>query len=111
MSTDVARLQIVSPEDHWLNRLATWLLIRWLKWRVAHMPPIDANMQCPACGHRSGEIKFVAEVQFADNKDGGIIHRCKICDANWAEKPIIRAADWVIELPVSRLRDDPMRKG
>jgi hypothetical protein len=99
LSADVIKLQIVEPESHWLNRLATWLYLRWLKWRIDHMAPVDVNMKCPACGHRDGDIRFIAELQFKDSTEGGIAHHCKICDANWVEKPIIRAKDWALTLP------------
>jgi len=61
---------------------------------------VDPNAPCPACGNRQGEVKWVREVEWGNGSGrGALIHRCKVCDANWPEKPIISAKNWNFEIP------------
>ena len=77
--------------------LSAWMAFqRWRVKRVVANTVRDANAKCFACGARDGEMKWSPSVVWNDGSGakGGLIHRCKICNASWAEKPIIAARHW-----------------
>jgi hypothetical protein len=47
-------------------------------------PEIDANAPCPGCGHRNGQLSIVQR-----NGKLFVQHDCKVCRAQWWEKPVI----------------------
>lgn len=64
----------------------------WLLRRAVAQAAIDPNEKCPACGNRSGEIRWSIAHQ-------AVLHRCRICGALWAERPIVKAEAWKVEPP------------
>jgi hypothetical protein len=69
------------------NGLRLWLLRRAVAQTV-----INPNEKCPACGNYSGEIRWSALHE-------AVVHRCRVCGALWAEKPIVKAELWKVEPP------------
>jgi hypothetical protein len=72
-----------------------WFAQKILNWRIAHTVR-DPNMPCPACGARSGKIRWVATIDRRAGKTGALVHQCAVCTASWAEAPIIAAEAWRI---------------
>jgi hypothetical protein len=76
------------------ERIRVWLLRRAVAQAV-----VNPNEKCPACGNRSGEIRWSALHE-------AVVHRCRVCGALWAEKPIVKAKAWKVELPGEELEGD-----
>jgi hypothetical protein len=71
----------------------------WLWRRAVARAAIHPDEKCPACGNRSGEIRWSALHE-------AVIHRCRVCGALWPERPIVEAKAWKVELPSEELEGD-----
>jgi hypothetical protein len=83
-------------------RLAFQLCSLWLERRrnkavglankliVHYLYRVTGKEKCPACGSRAKhEYKFNPAYR-------AVIHRCKVCVAEWGQKPLVIADQWML---------------
>jgi hypothetical protein len=74
-----------------------WVRALVMAWRI-HRAEIDPNAKCPSCGARKGKIRWEPELVWPDGSKGCVLHTCEIDGAVWAEKPIVQAKAWEIQV-------------
>lgn len=88
------------PLFHGIAQIGLWFLrifaaLVW-RWRLKRAK-IDPNAKCPSCGACDGDIRFDQNIAWPDGARGAVLHHCKVDQAIWAEKPIVKAEAWRVD--------------